>query len=263
MSDAHEVYERGIAVRDEMLGSEHGRAKVEASRVHGRLREAWSRATASARSGPARAALPRAPQHDHDRDADRARPAARDPRARQGRDHNGVTKEQISEIMMHSAIYCGVPAAVDGYRHATAVLGRARARVSSQPGSACRLRRPRQHGRADGAQPRRGGLRADRLRRERRACWPRSPASSAPRRRSRRPTSRASMSSSRCCPTTARSRPSCSMGRRHRGGAALGRGRRRHELVEPERHDQARRASGRATASASSTPPSRAASRAP
>ena len=29
MSDAQEVYERGIAVRDEMLGSEHGRAKVE------------------------------------------------------------------------------------------------------------------------------------------------------------------------------------------------------------------------------------------
>ena len=29
VSDAHEVYERGIAVRDEMLGSEHGRAKVE------------------------------------------------------------------------------------------------------------------------------------------------------------------------------------------------------------------------------------------
>jgi alkylhydroperoxidase/carboxymuconolactone decarboxylase family protein YurZ len=29
MADTDEVYERGIAVRDEMLGSEHGRAKVE------------------------------------------------------------------------------------------------------------------------------------------------------------------------------------------------------------------------------------------
>jgi hypothetical protein len=29
VSDSAEVYERGIAVRDEMLGSEHGRAKVE------------------------------------------------------------------------------------------------------------------------------------------------------------------------------------------------------------------------------------------
>ena len=29
VSDSAEVYERGIAVRDEMLGPEHGRAKVE------------------------------------------------------------------------------------------------------------------------------------------------------------------------------------------------------------------------------------------
>ena len=35
---------------------------------------------------------------------------------------NGVTKEQISEIIMHSAIYCGVPAAVDGFRNASAML---------------------------------------------------------------------------------------------------------------------------------------------
>jgi 4-carboxymuconolactone decarboxylase len=33
-----------------------------------------------------------------------------------------VTKEQISEIIMHSAIYCGVPAAVDGFRNASAML---------------------------------------------------------------------------------------------------------------------------------------------
>jgi 4-carboxymuconolactone decarboxylase len=35
---------------------------------------------------------------------------------------NGVTKEEISEIIMHSAIYCGVPAAVDAYRNASAML---------------------------------------------------------------------------------------------------------------------------------------------
>jgi 4-carboxymuconolactone decarboxylase len=35
---------------------------------------------------------------------------------------NGVTKDQIREILMHSAIYCGVPAAVDAFRNASEVL---------------------------------------------------------------------------------------------------------------------------------------------
>ena len=35
---------------------------------------------------------------------------------------NGVTKDQIREVLMHSAIYCGVPAAVDAFRNASEVL---------------------------------------------------------------------------------------------------------------------------------------------
>jgi 4-carboxymuconolactone decarboxylase len=35
---------------------------------------------------------------------------------------NGVTKEQIREVLMHSAIYCGIPAAVEGFRNAAEVL---------------------------------------------------------------------------------------------------------------------------------------------
>ena len=35
---------------------------------------------------------------------------------------NGVTKEQIREILIHAAVYCGVPAAVDGFRNATQAL---------------------------------------------------------------------------------------------------------------------------------------------
>ena len=35
---------------------------------------------------------------------------------------NGVTVDELKELLMHSAIYCGVPAAVDGYRQATTVL---------------------------------------------------------------------------------------------------------------------------------------------
>jgi 4-carboxymuconolactone decarboxylase len=35
---------------------------------------------------------------------------------------NGVTKDQIREVLMHASIYCGVPAAVDGYRNASQAL---------------------------------------------------------------------------------------------------------------------------------------------
>ena len=36
--------------------------------------------------------------------------------------NNGLTKEQISEILLHTAIYCGVPAAVDSFRAANKVI---------------------------------------------------------------------------------------------------------------------------------------------
>ncbi len=36
--------------------------------------------------------------------------------------NNGLSKEQISEILLHTAIYCGVPAAVDSFRAANKVL---------------------------------------------------------------------------------------------------------------------------------------------
>lgn len=35
---------------------------------------------------------------------------------------NGVTKEELREIMLHAAIYCGIPAAVDGTMTAMDVL---------------------------------------------------------------------------------------------------------------------------------------------
>ena len=35
---------------------------------------------------------------------------------------NGVTKEEISEILLQTAIYCGVPAAVDSFRTANQVF---------------------------------------------------------------------------------------------------------------------------------------------
>jgi 4-carboxymuconolactone decarboxylase len=35
---------------------------------------------------------------------------------------NGVTKEELREIMLHAAIYCGIPAGVDGTAAAAEVL---------------------------------------------------------------------------------------------------------------------------------------------
>ncbi len=35
---------------------------------------------------------------------------------------NGVSKEEIRELLMHAIIYCGVPKAVDGFRSAGEVL---------------------------------------------------------------------------------------------------------------------------------------------
>ncbi|MBZ8132131.1 4-carboxymuconolactone decarboxylase [Afifella sp. IM 167] len=35
---------------------------------------------------------------------------------------NGVTKEEIRELLLHSFLYCGIPLAVDGYRSASEVL---------------------------------------------------------------------------------------------------------------------------------------------
>jgi len=42
--------------------------------------------------------------------------------ARQGAISNGVTQDELREVLMHSAIYCGIPAAVDGFRNASVVL---------------------------------------------------------------------------------------------------------------------------------------------
>jgi len=36
--------------------------------------------------------------------------------------NNGVTKEQISEVFLQSAIYCGVPAAIDSFRAAAPIV---------------------------------------------------------------------------------------------------------------------------------------------
>jgi len=36
--------------------------------------------------------------------------------------NNGVTREEIREVFLHTAIYCGVPAAIDSFRSAREVF---------------------------------------------------------------------------------------------------------------------------------------------
>jgi 4-carboxymuconolactone decarboxylase len=36
--------------------------------------------------------------------------------------HNGVTKDEIREVLLQTAIYCGVPAAIDSFRAAKEVF---------------------------------------------------------------------------------------------------------------------------------------------
>ena len=36
--------------------------------------------------------------------------------------NNGVTPEEISEVLLHASIYCGVPSAVEAYRSAAEVV---------------------------------------------------------------------------------------------------------------------------------------------
>ncbi|HEY3614014.1 MAG TPA: carboxymuconolactone decarboxylase family protein [Gaiellales bacterium] len=123
MSDSDEVYEQGIAVRDEMLGSEHGRAKVESQSAFTAdfenmvtrycFGEVWTRDEQLSRAHRSMITLAMliALGRPHE-----IRVHVK------GAIANGVTKEQISEIIMHSSIYCGVPAAVDGFRQASAML---------------------------------------------------------------------------------------------------------------------------------------------
>ncbi len=35
---------------------------------------------------------------------------------------NGVSKDELSELLLHSIIYCGIPKAVEGFRTAEGVL---------------------------------------------------------------------------------------------------------------------------------------------
>jgi 4-carboxymuconolactone decarboxylase len=117
-----ELYEKGIAIREEMLGPEHGRAKVESQPEFTREfeelvtrycfasvwgREQLARGTRSMLTIAMLVALGRGEEIKiHVK----------------GAIANGVSKDEIREVLMHSAVYCGIPAAVEGFRTASATL---------------------------------------------------------------------------------------------------------------------------------------------
>jgi 4-carboxymuconolactone decarboxylase len=119
---AGDAYAKGIEIREQMFGPEHAQAKVDRATDFTRefeelvtrycFGEIWGReqiprAQRSMLTIAMLVAL--------------GRPHEIQVHVR-GAIANGVTKEQIREVMLHAAVYCGIPAAVDGFRQATVVL---------------------------------------------------------------------------------------------------------------------------------------------
>ena len=121
MTDA--LIERGNDIKEEMFGPEHGRAKLERQTDFTRpfeelvckycFAEVWGRDEELPRNirSMITIAMLVALGRSHEVKVHV-----------KGAIANGVTKDQIREILMHSSIYCGVPAAVDGYRNAADAL---------------------------------------------------------------------------------------------------------------------------------------------
>jgi 4-carboxymuconolactone decarboxylase len=118
----HETFEKGMAVRRAVLGNEYVEKSLanadEFSRPMQELvteacwgtiwtREGLPRKTRSLINVALLAALNRAPELKiHVR----------------GALNNGCSKEEIQEVLLQVAIYCGMPAGVDGFRHAAEAL---------------------------------------------------------------------------------------------------------------------------------------------
>lgn len=119
---ADEKFDKGLQLADRMFGKEGGTKRVEAATDFTRplmeyavrtcFGEVWQRPgldhrTRSMLTIAMLTALGQQPQlRVHVR----------------GALSNGVTKEEIREILMHSVIYCGLPRAVDAFGTATEVL---------------------------------------------------------------------------------------------------------------------------------------------
>jgi 4-carboxymuconolactone decarboxylase len=121
MADA--LVARGNEIKEEMFGPEHGQAKLDRATDFTRtfeelvckycFAEVWGREDELPRS--TRSMLTIAMLL-----------ALGKPQELQvhvkGAIANGVTKDQIREVIIHAAVYCGIPAAVEGFRNAAQAL---------------------------------------------------------------------------------------------------------------------------------------------
>ena len=120
MSD--ELYERGLKVRREVLGAEYVDASIKNADDFMRpfqelvtkycWGEIWSRPTLDRKTRSIiNLAMITALNRSHE-----VKLHVR------GAIHNGLTKDEIREVLLQTAIYCGVPAAVDSFRVAKEVF---------------------------------------------------------------------------------------------------------------------------------------------
>ncbi len=132
MSDS--LYETGLGVRREVLGAEHvDRSLERASEFSAPMQELvteycwgaiWSRPGLQRRERSLiNLAMLTALNRSHELGV-HVRGALR----------NGVTPEEIREVLLQSAIYCGVPAAIEAFRVADAVLAEWSARDDGASG---------------------------------------------------------------------------------------------------------------------------------
>ncbi|MBW4048812.1 MAG: 4-carboxymuconolactone decarboxylase [Proteobacteria bacterium] len=115
-------FDRGLAVRKEVLGAEYVDAAIKGADDFTRdlqhlvteyaWGEIWSRPGLSRRDRSLlNLAMLTALNRPHE-----FRLHVR------GAIHNGVTKEEIKEVLLQTAVYCGAPAAIDSFRSAKDVF---------------------------------------------------------------------------------------------------------------------------------------------
>lgn len=119
MTDADDLLAKGTAARNEMLGTEFGQDRLDAATDFNRdfeelmsrycFGEVWARPGLSrSQRSLITVAMLVALGRSHEI-AIHVR----------GSIANGVSVEEIREILIHASIYCGLPAAVSGFRAAT------------------------------------------------------------------------------------------------------------------------------------------------
>jgi 4-carboxymuconolactone decarboxylase len=122
MTNTEELFAKGMAIREEMLGPEHAQAKFDRTTDFTRAFEDMVTRYCFAETW-GREQLPRNIRSMLTLAMVVALGRSHEVRVHvKGAIANGVTKDQIREVLIHAAVYCGIPAAVDGFRNAIEVL---------------------------------------------------------------------------------------------------------------------------------------------